>query len=294
MKVLFIGCVESSYILLEKLINAKAEIVGVITKEKSKYNADFMDLTPLCIENNIKKIYVDNINEEKSMNFVKETKPDIAFCFGWSQLIKEEFINLIPHGIVGFHPAELPNNRGRHPIIWALVLGLEQTASSFFMIDKNADTGDIISQKKVTIQYEDDAASLYSKIMSVAEEQVVEILKQFENCSVCRVRQYPKEGNSWRKRTIRDGQIDFRMSNKSIYNLVRGLTHPYVGAHFMYGEDYVKVWKVVEVFQEGYENIEPGKILRVNEDGSFEVKSGDAIIKIVDYENFDPIVGEYL
>lgn len=32
MKILYIGCVESSYLLLEKLIEAGADIVGVITK----------------------------------------------------------------------------------------------------------------------------------------------------------------------------------------------------------------------------------------------------------------------
>ena len=31
MKILYIGCVESSYLLLEKLIEAGADIVGVIT-----------------------------------------------------------------------------------------------------------------------------------------------------------------------------------------------------------------------------------------------------------------------
>ena len=30
-------------------------------------------------------------------------------------------------GVIGYHPAELPKNRGRHPLIWALVLGLKKT-----------------------------------------------------------------------------------------------------------------------------------------------------------------------
>lgn len=294
MKVLFIGCVESSHILLKKLIEEKAEIVGVITKKTSKFNADFVDLAPLCVENSIEYIYVDNINEEQSIDFVKKIQPDIAFCFGWSQLIKEEFIDLIPRGIVGFHPAELPNNRGRHPIIWALALGLSQTASSFFMIDKDADTGDIVSQVKVLINYEDDAHSLYKKIMEAAENQVVEMWNQFKNNSIKGIKQSLDEGNSWRKRSMKDGQIDFRMSSRNIYNLVRSLTRPYVGAHFMKDEKIVKVWKVEEVQRLGYENIEPGKILKVNEDGSFEVKSGDGIVKVIDYEGCVPLIGEYL
>ena len=30
-------------------------------------------------------------------------------------------------GVVGFHPALLPNNRGRHPLIWAKALGLDKS-----------------------------------------------------------------------------------------------------------------------------------------------------------------------
>ncbi|MFQ8877714.1 MAG: hypothetical protein ACLR7N_03875 [Roseburia hominis] len=41
-------------------------------------------------------------------------------------------------------------------------------------------------------------------------------------------------GNVWRKRGKRDGEIDWRMSSRAIYNLVRALTKPYVGAHFVY------------------------------------------------------------
>ena len=124
---------------------------------------------------------MENINEEKVYKFIENIQPEIAFCFGWSQLIKDNIIKKIPQGIIGFHPAALPKNRGRHPIIWALVLGLQETASTFFMMDASADTGDIVSQKIVKISYEDDAATLYQKIMTIACEQVVELWEQLQN-----------------------------------------------------------------------------------------------------------------
>lgn len=36
-------------------------------------------------------------------------------------------------GVLGYHPAKLPQNRGRHPLIWALALGLKKSASTFFL-----------------------------------------------------------------------------------------------------------------------------------------------------------------
>lgn len=35
------------------------------------------------------------------------------------------------------------------------------------------------------------------------------------------------------RRGVLDGQIDWRMSSRAIYNLVRALTRPYPGAHFL-------------------------------------------------------------
>lgn len=296
MKILFIGCVESSRILLGRLIEEKKNVAGVITKEKSDFNSDFYDLSILCAEENIPCHYVKNINQEDGLEFVKSLQPDIGFCFGWSQLLKADMINLFPMGVVGFHPAALPYNRGRHPLIWALALGLEETASTFFMINSGVDAGDIVSQKKVLIDYEDDAGTLYDKVMDTALEQEMELVKAFETGTVQiqRMRQSEGIGNSWRKRGKTDGEIDWRMSSRNIYNLVRSLTKPYVGAHFVYGEKEYKVWKVREMDSKGLENMEPGKVLSMNEDGTIDVKTGDGAIKLLEYEAVMIKEGDYI
>ena len=88
----------------------------------------------------------------------------MIFCFGWSSLLKERVLNIPPMGVIGYHPAKLPENRGRHPLIWAIALGLENSASTFFFMDKGADSGDILSQVDFNISYQDDAQSVYQKV----------------------------------------------------------------------------------------------------------------------------------
>lgn len=46
----------------------------------------------------------------------------------------------------------------------ALALGLEETELTFFVMNAGADTGDIISQQKIKIEYTDYAKVLYDKI----------------------------------------------------------------------------------------------------------------------------------
>lgn len=294
MRIVFIGCVESSRILLDVLLKNRADIAGVITKENSGYNTDYTSLAELCQTYDIEYIYVKNVNEERSIKFIRQKSPDVIYCFGWSQLIKEEILSIPPMGCIGFHPAALPSNRGKHPIIWALALGLDKTASSFFKLEKDADTGFILSQKDVDILYEDDARSLYDKIMRAASEQVIKLSMDLEQNRMVGKPQKLESGNTWRKRGKDDGKIDWRMSAKGIYNLVRALTKPYAGAHFQYGDREYKVWKAEEVLLNEEKNIEPGKVLRVNSSTDFYVKVYDGVIHVMNCDEVDLAEGDYL
>ena len=294
MKILVIGCVKSSEIFLKKLIEMNTNIVGVITKAESNFNADFVDLGVICRKENIDYLYVCNLNDYMAKDYLYEKGADLILCLGWSQILDQEILHMPKLGCVGFHPAKLPYNRGRHPLIWALALGLEQTASTFFLMDETADTGKIISQKCVEIDYLDDAASLYDKIMETAVIQLEGVVQGFKSGMLQGSAQLPEEGNVWRKRGIEDGKIDWRMSSRNIYNLVRALTRPYVGAHIMYREKVYKIWKVKEMFEKGFENSEPGKIIEVFSDHEFIVKAGDNLIEVLECDSIHLRKGEYL
>lgn len=293
-KTIFIGCVESSYILLECLLQHNYPMVGIITMESSNANADFHSLVPIANKYGIDCICTKDINDAETINFVKSKKPEIIYCFGWSRLIGKELLSIPLYGVVGFHPAALPANRGRHPLIWALALGLEKTASTFFIMNEGADTGDIVSQKEIEIEYGDNAKTLYNKVLDVAKYQVLELTEKFANNDVKRVPQDVNKGNTWRKRGQMDGQIDWRMSCNGIYNLVRALTHPYVGAHFMYGDKEVKVWRCEVISMHKYQNIEPGKVLHINSSTDYCVKAYDGVIHILDCDEVKLTEGEYL
>ena len=293
MKILFVGTVEFSYKALEKLIELKAELVGVCTKDRSNFNSDFANLTPLCKENKIPYKFVDDINSKENIEWVSLLKPDIIFCFGWSNLIKKELLNLPKMGVIGYHPTKLPQNRGRHPLIWALVLGLKESASTFFFMQEGADNGDILSQKEFEILYEDDAKSLYNKVTNVALNQIEEFLPKLQSNSFKKIKQNHDKANIWRKRGKEDGKIDFRMTSNAIYNLVRALTKPYVGAHIEYNGKDLSIWKVEEI-EFDKSNIEFGKVLE-NDGQTITVKTYDKAIKILEHDFVKlPNVGEYL
>ena len=284
MRVFFIGTVEFSRKMLETLIEIpEAEVVGVATKSVSSFNSDHSDLSDIAKQKGIPFKYTKNINDVETLQWIKSLEPDVIYCFGWSSLIKKDLLELTKLGVIGYHPAKLPNNRGRHPLIWALVLGLSETASTFFKMDEGADSGEILSQVSFDIQPEDNAQSLYEKMISIARLQVKEFTPQLASNAFELIEQNHKKSNYWRKRGKKDGEIDFRMTSEAIYNLVRGLTKPYAGAHIVNGSSAFKVWKTA-IGPEAPNNLEPGKVLDIKNNGEVLVKTSNGTIWLVDHE----------
>jgi methionyl-tRNA formyltransferase len=263
MNIVFIGTVRFSLEMFISLVQSGQNIVGVVTGKDNQINADFADLNAKCHQYNIPCIVTGDVNNVEVINWIEDLSPEVIFCFGWSKLIKKELLNITPIGVVGYHPAALPQNRGRHPLIWALVLGLKKTASSFFIMDQGADSGDIISQEEIIIDAADDAGSLYETMTCVAKKQLLSLVLTLEDKTFVKQAQDHLKANVWRKRRMADGIIDWRMSAIAINNLVRGLTKPYIGAEFCFNGNQYKVWKSKIVNDVGYENIEPGKVIKV-------------------------------
>jgi methionyl-tRNA formyltransferase len=293
MRIVFIGTVEFSRESLSRCLSAGANVVGVVTRQSSSFNTDFADLVPLASKYRLPIHLATDVNTKDSLDWIRDKTPDVIFCFGWSSLLKAAVLSIPPLGVVGFHPAELPHNRGRHPLVWALALGLKRTASTFFYMDDSADSGDILSQEPVSIVYADDARSLYDKVIATALDQIESFLPLLANGTAPRVRQDHKLSNTWRKREERDGCIDFRMSSRAVYYLVRALTRPYIGAHILQGEQEIRVWRAREVPCE-LENMEPGRVLEVNREGVL-VKCGEGAILLVECEFAQlPRIGDYV
>jgi len=291
MRLIYIGCVNFSYSILEQLVTTPSvNVVGIVTRRTSNFNADFCSLTPIAERYSI-PLFLDSKNNQDDMeDWIKLKSPDVVYCFGWSYLLKKEILSIPKLGVIGYHPTALPRNRGRHPIIWTLALGLTETASSFFIMNEGADSGDLISQEKVTVSTTDDAALLYSKLISVALKQVETFTPLLASGKINRITQDHTRANYWRKRTKLDGKIDWRMSTQVICNLVRALAKPYPGAHCEYKDNEIKIWgcKIIlnnhdDLFISKFAHIEPGRVVSSSVEG-IDIRCGDGVIRLTQHE----------
>ena len=92
MNIIFIGGVKFSRDLLESILENNWSISSVFSynDSKKKIYSDFTSLDEITAKFNVKHYKVDNINDEKNIEMIREIKPDLILVMGWSQLLNND------------------------------------------------------------------------------------------------------------------------------------------------------------------------------------------------------------
>jgi methionyl-tRNA formyltransferase len=120
------------------------------------------------------------------------------------------------------------------------------------------------------------------KSQGYSNKQMSYLLSQMNKGELSLLPKSPAIGNIWRRRNSSDGQIDFRMNSRTIYNLTRALTKPYVGAHLEVNGKNIKVWQVEETILD-LPNVEPGRVIDIK-GKNISVKTADSGITLKKHE----------
>lgn len=269
------------YACLEELISSSlSEIVTVysISPENSTSISDYKNVSGLCESNNINLIYTKNINQE--IDKIKRSKPDIIFIIGWSQIVKKELIEIPKYGCVGFHPALLPRNRGRAVMAWHFINNEKYGGATFFYIDEKCDHGNIIAQKKFTIEKKDNVKNYYEKAHQAAVSLFKNNLKNILNNTIKVRKQDHSQATYLSIRTKKDSYLDFNtLSARQLYNQIRAVAYIYPTAYVKYESNLYNIYESY-VFNKNKSKkyyATPGQIISIK-NNELTVKTIDGII----------------
>lgn len=185
---------------------------------------------------------VDSINGERAKSLLRDVDPDVVFVMAWPELLDAEALAIPEEGYVGRHLSLLPKRRGRAPVAWALVHGLEETGVSLFWLDEGVDTGDLVAQRPVPIDRADEAADLHEKHTETTIEMLDDLLPRFEDGEYPATPQNHEEATYTHPRRPDMGLIDWTNSATRLYDFVRAQSHPYPGAFTYHAMDKVTAW----------------------------------------------------
>lgn len=284
MRVVLVGAVEGSAIALDALIGSGCPPIAVCTLPLSKAarHSDFVDLRPRAVECGIPVVESSNINDPATLNALRCFEPDYIAVIGWSQICRDDFLRLPKKGCIGYHPALLPENRGRAVIPWTILQRASHTGSTLFWLDHGADSGDILLQRRIEVAPDETARSLYQKHMDALCEMLREALPLLASHSPPRAPQDHRRATYCSKRVAADGLIDWSLPAPDVWTLIRAVGEPYPGAFSFYRRKRVLIWDAELVGDAPYHGV-TGQIQTLTADGAL-VRCGDGrhvLLKVV-------------
>lgn len=261
------------YACIEELVRQGADIRLIFTHEDSPTEKIwFKSVRELADRHGIPCI-TTSINEPENRARAGKISPDFLLSFYYRDMIKPEVLELASKGSLNLHGSYLPRYRGRVPVNWAVINGETETGATLHYMVAKPDAGDIVDQEKVEIAFADTALDVFNKVTDAAVRVIRRAWPLLAAGTAQRVPMNLKAGNYCGGRKPEDGRIDWSKSAVQIYNLVRGVTHPYPGAFTDLDGRKLIVWKAWPV--EG--NGEPGQIVSVS---PLLVGTGNGLLEI--------------
>ncbi len=265
---------------INALIRAGFKIPLVFTYENnSEEDIWFDSVSELCKKESIGFVVPQNPNTSEWIAKIKAQKPDIIFSFYYRTMLSEEILAVPQYGAYNLHGSYLPFYRGRCPVNWVLIKGEPYTGVTLHEMVEKPDAGEIVSQQKVEIAFEDTALTLFGKLQKAAGEMLADVLPRMLRGDFTKFPQDISRGSYYGGRKPEDGIILWQKSAVDIYNLIRGVTRPYPGAFCYLNEKKIIIWWGVPQ-QEGLSC--PGRITVA--DSRVLIGTGRGFIELVEVE----------
>lgn len=112
-------------------------------------------------------IFVEkNINSGEFIKKMSNLYPDLFISVFLNQIFKSELLSTPKIGTWNIHPALLPSYKGLSPVFWVLKNGEKKTGITIHWVTDKIDSGEILTQREVTIRPNDTEFSLYFRCVN--------------------------------------------------------------------------------------------------------------------------------
>jgi methionyl-tRNA formyltransferase len=220
-----------------------AEICLIFTHEDSATEEIwFESVQELAAQHGIPCLTSD-ISEPENIARVGAIAPDFILSFYYRNMIKTGVLEIPSGGALNLHGSYLPKYRGRVPVNWAVINGETETGATLHYMVEKPDAGDIVDQEKVQIAVTDTAFDVFVKVTDAAVAVIARAWPLLRDGNASRIAMNLADGSYYGGRKPADGRIDWSRSAEQIYNLIRGVTHPYPGAFTLLEGRKTMIWK---------------------------------------------------
>lgn len=235
LRIVFMGTPEFAVPSLRALVGGGYNVVGVVTTpDKPAGRGQKMhesDVKIAARELGLPILQPEKLRAPEFAEAMRAMQPDLGIVIAFRML--PETIWAMPRlGTFNLHASLLPQYRGAAPINRAIMNGETETGVTTFLLNHEIDKGAILAQERMPILPDDNAGTLYDKLMHTGTKLVTDTVDRIAAGDIAPVEQQHIDESTLKpapKIFKEDCRIDWTRQGRSIVDLVRGLS-PYPAA----------------------------------------------------------------
>lgn len=243
-KIIFMGTPDFSTKVLEMLI-AEHDVIAVVTQPDRPVGRK-RTLTPppvkkVAVAHDIAVYQPEKLAQSEDLKVLIDLNADLIVTVAFGQILPETLLASPKLGAINVHASLLPKYRGGAPIHQAIIDGEKETGISIMYMVKKLDAGDIISQRAIEIEQQDDVGTMHEKLSFLGANLLKETLPSIISGTNDSIAQNESEATFASNINREDEKIDWTLSAEQIYNHIRGLS-PWPVAYTVMDDGNLKIY----------------------------------------------------
>jgi methionyl-tRNA formyltransferase len=214
----------------------------------------------------------EKVKDPSFLESFRSLDVDVAVVVAFGQIFPRALLALPRFGCINLHGSLLPRHRGAAPIQAAIAAGDHQTGVTTMRMEAGLDTGPILLQRTTTIENEDDAPALASRLAAIGAELMIETLDLLERGALVEHRQDDSLATLAPRLDKRDALVDWALDAESLWRRSRAF-EPWPGLVALCGGEPLKLHRVRPLELRSNGTVAPGTFLGLV-DGALAVAAG--------------------
>ena len=240
LRVVIIGYGEMFTNLIAATLDAKCEIVGVLSKDSVKYNRLLKKLKDIFNPSleysyiksyNLPEIKAKSVNSEEFRKTILKLNPDIILVGSWGEKFEKQTYDIPKIATINVHPSLLPKYRGPNPYFWVIKNQENKTGVTFHLMDERYDTGAILAQEEIKIYPNDTGKSLKERTVLTARGTACELLNALKEDIIIPLKQVEEKATYFSY--PEDLELDFNKSAEENFATIRAI-YPWQNTYFFH------------------------------------------------------------
>ena len=213
----------------------------------------------LAVDNNIKVLQPAKLNKSPEMDEIIALQPDLLITAAYGQFLPSKLLAAAKIAAVNVHGSLLPKYRGGAPVQYSIINGDAETGISIMYMVKQMDAGDVLAQRAIPIEKDDDNGTMFDKLSILGRDLLLETLPKLVDGTATATPQDESQVVFSPNISTAQERIDYRLPADQIDNKVRGLRPAPLGNMVIDGLR-TKIYDVTPLDEKT--NLQPGQVVR--------------------------------